>query len=277
MSFKRGYSSTQEYAPMKRTTTYNPKRIKGKRTKLRVATKSNNAFVAKVQKAMIRISDPKYYQSFAYGQGVGQLFGAVGSGHHTSTFNGPTFGTGQQSRIGNKILLTGIEIGLTHWAQGLMPDQSLKIHFVLFKGNDGGQFAMSEYLERNEAVNQSSIATLGGGPYIIYDTSCAREQSFNEQYTTIKTIELTFPGANMTSNATFPINNNKYWIPCKDIEYHYNDSASQPVNNIIYMVTVCSSGNRDTVNASSLTGVPRQTVATGFNFNYTSKLHFRDI
>lgn len=278
MSLKRSSSSIAG-ATLKRYATYRPKRSKNstRQGKRKQATVSNDAFVARVQKAMVRISEPKYYIQYGYGGVVGQVTGNS-SGHHTFALPGPTQGTGVQNRIGNKITLTGIELGMTHYSQNIISDTTLKMYFVMFSGNDGGQFAMSEFMEPNAAVNAASIAVLGGGPYIIYDTTCSREQAFNTQYRTIKTLEVKIPGTMVTSASGIVTSHaDKYWIPLSGEEYHYNDTATQPVNQILYVVTVASMGNSNNITASTLVGIPKQIVSSGINFNFNAKLHYRDI
>ena len=91
-------------------------------------------------------------------------------------------------------------------------------------------------------------------------------------------LEVKIPGTMVTSASGIVTSHaDKYWIPLSGEEYHYNDTATQPVNQILYVVTVASMGNSNNITASTLVGIPKQIVSSGINFNFNAKLHYRDI
>lgn len=232
---------------------------------------------AMIKKVMLKASEPKMLDNHRYGQVLGQVSGATGSGHIVQPVYYPDRGTGSDQRVGNRVTFTGIQNNFSIWGMNQTSGEiEVDIALVQMKGpSSTAVFAINEYLEFDAPVNAASVSALGGGPYKVYDVQCLRDATQYGAYKVLGKKRVTLP---QTSNGAFiqSISTNEYFkLP--DMEVEFDGTTGDPTDMNLYWVMTANRGNASQVANSTLFGVPDTALDTGVFVNWQSRLHFKDL
>lgn len=230
-----------------------------------------------IKKVMLKSSEPKTLDNHRYGQVLGQVSGATGSGHIVQPVYYPDRGTGSDQRVGNRCTFTGMQNNFSFWGMNQTSGEiEVDIQLVQMKGpSSTAVFAINELLEFDAPVNAASVAALGGGPYKVYDVQCLRDNTNYGAYKVLGKKRVTLP---QTSNGAFitSISANEYFnIP--DMEVEFDGTTGDPTDMTLYWVLTCNRGNASLVANSTLQGIPDTALDTGIFVNWQSRLHFKDL
>lgn len=232
---------------------------------------------AAVKRSMLKAVEPKYSLWSIYGASVGQTNGAAAGGQHVAHTVYPDRGTGQDQRVGNRITVTGLTLGISAWLQSVISsDVTIVTRVCKFDGTDPvTDFSIGEYINSNEAIQDATTALLGAGTYAVFDNTSVRNPLYKDSYSTIKEIVTHIP-ARSIDGGNAPNVQNPVYVPM-NLELEFNGTSGNPTNSAIVFVTTASCGNKSVATASTWAGMSTVLASTGTLFNINAKLHFKDL